>query len=204
MKNILILYYSRHGSVAALAREVAAGVEGVDRCAAMLRTVPAVSSVSASVAPEIPDEGDVYCELAEVESCDGLILGSPTRFGATAAPLKHFFEQTTSLWLSGALDGKPAGVFTSSGSMHGGQESTLLAMMPPLLHHGMVLVGLPFYRTALGRTETGGTPYGASHVAGTDNRRALSTDEKDLAQTLGARVARCALALSAESVTTSR
>ena len=204
MKNILILYYSRHGSVAELARHIAGGVESVEACEAVLRTVPPVSTVCAAVdakiSGEIPDSGDAYATLADVEGCDGLIVGSPTRFGTVAAPLKYFFEQTAGLWLSGALDGKPAAVFTSSGSMHGGQESTLLSMMLPLIHHGMVMVGIPFSGTTLGHTATGGTPYGASHVAGADNRLPLSADEKRLAETLGRRVARCATALAGASL----
>ncbi len=196
MKNILILYYSRHGSVAELARHIAGGVESVAECGAVIRTVPPVSAVCEAVENEIPGSGDAYATLADVEACDGLIVGSPTRFGTVAAPLKYFFEQTTSLWLSGALDGKPAAVFTSSGSSHGGQESTLLSMMLPLIHHGMVMVGIPFSGTALGHTTTGGTPYGAGHVAGVDNSRPLSADEKRLAETLGRRVARCAAALA--------
>ncbi len=193
MKNILILYYSRHGSVAELARHIAGGVESVAECEAVIRTVPPVSTVCEAVENEIPESGDAYATLADLEACDGLIVGSPTRFGTVAAPLKYFFEQTASLWLSGALDGKPAAVFTSSGSMHGGQESTLLSMMLPLIHHGMILVGIPFNGTALSHTTTGGTPYGATHVAGADNRLPLSTDETRLAETLGRRVARWAL-----------
>lgn len=192
----LILYYSRHGSVAELARHIAGGVESVEACEAVIRTVPPVSTVCEAVENEIPDSGDACATLADIEACDGLIVGSPTRFGTVAAPLKYFFEQTASLWLSGALDGKPAAVFTSSGSMHGGQESTLLSMMLPLIHHGMVMVGIPFSGTPLGHTATGGTPYGASHVAGVDNRLPLSADEKRLAETLGRRVARCAKALA--------
>ena len=193
MKKILILYYSRHGSVAELARHIAGGVESVAECEAVIRTVPPVSTVCEAVENEIPESGDAYATLADLEACDGLIVGSPTRFGTVAAPLKYFFEQTASLWLSGALDGKPAAVFTSSGSMHGGQESTLLSMMLPLIHHGMILVGIPFNGTALSHTTTGGTPYGASHVAGADNRLPLSTDETRLTETLGRRVARWAL-----------
>ncbi len=196
VKNILILYYSRHGSVRELAGHIAAGVESVAQCAAVLRTVPPVSTVCEALEDDIPARGDVYATLADVADCDGLIIGSPTRFGTVAAPLKYFFESTTALWLSGALDGKPAGVFTSSGSLHGGQESTLLSMMLPLIHHGMVMVGIPFSRTALGHTRTGGTPYGASHVAGGDNAMPFSADEKRLAATLGRRVAQCALALA--------
>lgn len=195
MKNILILYYSRHGSVSELARCIATGVESIDQCEAVIRTVPSVSTVCEAVKSEIPDSGDVYASLNDVETCDGLILGSPTRFGTIAAPLKVFFDQTTPLWLTGSLNGKPAAVFTSTGSMHGGQESTLLSMMLPLIHHGMVLLGLPFSGTALNHTRTGGTPYGASHLAGGDSSTVLSSDEKSLAETLGRRVARCAVAL---------
>ena len=196
MKNILILYYSRHGSVAELARCIAAGVESVADCEAVMRSVPPVSAVCEALENDIPGDGDVYATLADLDACDGLIIGSPTRFGTVAAPLKYFFEQSASLWLSGALDGKPAAVFTSSGSMHGGQESTLLAMMLPLIHHGMLMVGIPFSGTPLGSTTTGGTPYGASRVVGADNRRPLSADEKRLAEILGRRVARCATALA--------
>lgn len=196
MKNILILYYSRHGSVAELARHVASGVESVAQCEAVLRTLPPVSTLCEAVADEIPERGDVYAGLDDVENCDALIVGSPTRFGSVASPLKYFFEQTTPLWLSGALDGKPAGVFTSSGSMHGGQESTLLTMMLPLIHHGMLMVGIPFNGTPLSTTQTGGTPYGASHVAGSDNRLPLSDDEKQIATTLGRRVAHCTSVLT--------
>ena len=195
MKKILILYYSRHGSVRALAQAVAGGVESVAQCEAVIRTVPPVSAVCDAVENEIPASGDVYAALADLEGCDGLIVGSPTRFGTVAAPLKYFFEQTAPLWLSGALDGKPAGVFTSSGSMHGGQESTLLSMMLPLIHHGMLMVGIPFNGTPLAHTTTGGTPYGASHVAGGDNDLPLSDDEKRLAEVLGRRVGEVAVIL---------
>ena len=208
MKNILVLYYSRHGSVRALARCVASGVDSVDGCEAMLRALPEVSTEfamreknSAENIPERESErGDVYAALEDLETCDGLLVGSPTRFGAAASALGYFFEQTSGLWMNGALDGKPAGVFTASASMHGGQESTLLAMLRPLLHHGMVVVGIPFHRTALAQTRGGGTPYGASHVAGADGKLPLSDDEKSLAEILGRRVARCALHLN-ESIT---
>jgi len=200
MKNILVLYYSRHGSVRELARAVAAGVEGVAGCAAMLRTVPAVSTVCEAAESDIPARGDIYATLDDVAACDGLILGSPTRFGTVAAPLKYFFEQTAGLWLSGALDGKPGGVFTSGGSQHGGQESTLLAMLLPLIHHGMLVVGIPFSGTALADTAGGGTPYGASHVAGANADATLTADERALAEILGRRVAKCAVALSGAGV----
>lgn len=200
MKNILVLYYSRHGSVRELARAAAAGVEGVADCEAVIRTVPAVSAEPESVAADLPARGDIYATLDDVAACDGLILGSPTRFGTVAAPLKYFFEQTSGLWLSGALDGKPGGVFTSGGSQHGGQESTLLAMLVPLIHHGMLAVGIPFSGTALADTVSGGTPYGASHVAGANADAVLTRDERALAEILGRRVARCAVALAGAGI----
>ena len=165
MKKILVLYYSRHGSVASLSRYVAQGVESVDGCEAFLRTVPSVSTVCESIESDIPDSGDVYASPDDLADCNGLILGSPTRFGTIASPLKYFFDQTASQWLVGALCDKPGAVFTSSSSMHGGQESTLLSMMLPLIHHGMIMVGVPFTGTELGHTTSGGTPYGASHVS---------------------------------------
>jgi len=195
MKKILVLYYSRHGSVAEMANHIARGVESVENCEALLRTVPAVSAVNEAVEATIPSTGDIYASLDDLEHCDGLLLGSPTRFGTIAAPLKFFFDQSAPQWLSGTLNDKPAGVFTSSGSMHGGQESTLLGMMLPLIHHGMLLVGLPFAGTALSHTDRGGTPYGASHVAGGDNNAAFSKDEIQLCQVLGRRVAAAAAAL---------
>lgn len=195
MNTILILYYSQHGTVRELARHVASGVESVARCEAQVRTVPPLDASNNTTGNTIPVSGDAYVRLSDVENCHGLIIGSPTRFGTVAAPLKYFFEQTTPLWLSGALEGKPAAVFTSSGSMHGGQESTLLSMMLPLIHHGMVMVGIPFCGTPLAQTTGGGTPYGASHVAGSDNQLPFSAEEKSLAETLGQRVANCALAL---------
>ncbi len=195
MKKILILYYSRHGSVAELAIQVGRGVESVDNCQALLRTVAPVSTVCEATHPEIPDSGDVYVTIDDLEQCDGLVLGSPTRFGTIAAPLKYLFDQTAPQWLAGALKDKPGAVFTSSSSMHGGQESTLLGMMLPLIHHGMVIIGLPFSGTPLAHTNTGGTPYGASHVAGADNNAVLSPEEIRLCQTLGKRVANAAIAL---------
>lgn len=196
MTKVLILYYSRHGSIYQLAKHVSRGVESVDQCQAIMRTTPAVSTVCEATASEIPESGDIYATTDDLENCDGMILGSPTRFGTIASPLKYFFDQTAPQWLSGALADKPAGVFTSSSSMHGGQESTLLAMMLPLIHHGMVMVGIPYSGTPLGQTQSGGSPYGASHVAGGDNTNALSQEEKVLAETLGRRVANCAVALS--------
>lgn len=200
MKNILVLYYSRHGSVRELARAVAAGVESVTDCEAVVRTVPAVSTVCEAAEPDLPATGDIYATLDDVAACDGLILGSPTRFGSVASPLKYFFEQTSGLWLAGALDGKPGGVFTSSGSQHGGQESTLLSMLLPLIHHGMVAVGIPFSGTRLADTVAGGTPYGASHVAGANADSELTADERAFAEILGRRVAKCAVALAGAGV----
>jgi NAD(P)H dehydrogenase (quinone) len=196
MPDILVLYYSRNGSVRALADAVAEGVEGVAGMRARVRTVPAVSTVCEAVAPDIPTSGAPYCELADLESCAGLALGSPTRFGNMAAPLKYFLDGTSALWLKGALAGKPAAVFTSTGTMHGGQESTLLSMMLPLLHHGMLVMGLPYSEHALNTTTTGGTPYGASHVAGVGADRPLDATERGLAVALGRRVAETASRLA--------
>lgn len=190
MSEILILYYSRHGSTVAMARQIARGVESVAGAQARLRTVPAVSAETEAVAPAVPEDGAPYVSKQDLRECSGLILGSPTRFGNMAAPLKYFLDSTSDLWLSGAMIGKPAAVFTSTGSLHGGQESTLLTMMLPLLHHGMVLVGLPYSEPQLSATESGGTPYGASHVAGTaSSPRALTRDEIALCHALGQRVA---------------
>jgi len=178
-----------------LARQVARGVESVTGVTARLRTVPPVSTVTEASAPAVPDSGAPYATHEDLRQCDGLALGSPTRFGNMAAPLKYFLDGTSSLWLNGALDRKPAGVFTSTGSLHGGQESTLLSMMIPLLHHGMYLVGLPFTAEAMSKTSTGGTPYGASHWArGSDAASKLSDEERELARLLGKRVAELALA----------
>ncbi len=193
---ILVLYYSAGGATAAMAAQVARGVATVPGLEARLRTVPRVSAESEQVADEVPVEGPVYCSQADLRGCAGLVLGSPTRFGNMAAPLKYFLDQTGDSWLSGALVDKPAGVFTSTSSLHGGQESTLLSMMLPLLHHGMVLVGLDYGEPGLTRTRGGGTPYGASHFGGVDNQRALDDDEAGLCRSLGARVARLAAALA--------
>ncbi len=184
---VLVLYYSRHGATERLAQQIARGVEqaGVE---ARIRTVPAVSAVCEATADEIPECGHLYASEDDLRDCAGLLLGSPTRFGNMAAPLKYFLDGTSSLWMSGALIGKPAGVFTSSASMHGGQESTLLTMMMPLLHHGMVIAGLPYSEAALTTTQSGGTPYGASHVAGQDGR-AVDSTELELAAALGRRIA---------------
>ena len=196
MIRILVLYYSRHGAVNALAQSIVHGVESVDGCEAVTRTVPPVSTVCEATEPAVPETGDVYVCREDLEHCSGLVLGSPTRFGTIAAPLKHFFDQTAPQWLKGTLNDKPAGVFTSSSSLHGGQESTLLSMMIPLIHHGMILVGVPYVDTPVGRTRTGGTPYGASHVAGPDNLHPVDGDEKEIARILGRRVANCARLLA--------
>jgi len=195
MTNILILYFSRHGSTRDLAYQIAHGVESVPNVEATLRTVPDVSAICEQTAPSIPAEGAIYATLDDLRHCDGLALGSPTRFGNMAAPLKYFLDTTTPLWFAGSLSGKPAAVFTSTGSMHGGQESTLLSMMLPLLHHGMVLTGIPYNEHALRETVTGGSPYGASHLAMDAN--GLSDHEKKLCCALGARLARTAVKLKA-------
>jgi len=193
---VLVLYYSTHGSVEQLAKQVARGVEQVTGVAARLRTVPSVSVATEATEPAVPDEGAIYCSEDDLRGCSGLLLGSPTRFGNMAAPLKYFLDGTSNLWLTGALINKPAGFFTSSSSMHGGQESTLLSMMLPLLHHGMVITGIPYSESGLIKSQTGGTPYGASHVAGKNNLPQLSDEEIDLAKALGKRVAELSLALS--------
>jgi NAD(P)H dehydrogenase (quinone) len=195
MSEVLILYYSRNGSVAQLARLVARGVEEVPAARARLRSVPPVAAVTAVAQAPVPDDGAPYATLQDLRDCDALILGSPTRFGNMAAPLKHFLDSTGAEWVSGTLVGKPAAVFTSTSTMHGGQESTLLSMMLPLLHHGMLLVGLPFTENAINSTTTGGTPYGASHVAGVGGERPLTDDERTLARALGRRVAEIAARL---------
>jgi NAD(P)H dehydrogenase (quinone) len=189
LSEILVLYYSRSGATAELARHVCRGVESVRGAAARLRTVAPVSAENARPVQAVPDSGPPYATLEDLAAADALVLGSPTRFGNMAAPLKHFLESTGGLWASGAMAGKPAAVFTSTQTLHGGQEATLLSMMLPLLHHGMYLVGLPYTEAALTDTRTGGSPYGATHVAGTAGGHALSADEKSLAQALGARVA---------------
>ncbi len=196
MTNILVLYYSTHGSVANLATMIARGVESIDGCEAIIRTVPRVSTTIEVTENAVPAQGAPYVELADLQQCDGLILGSPTRFGNMAAPMKYFLDGTSSEWLAGSLIGKPAAVFTSSTSMHGGQESTLLSMMLPLLHHGMLICGLPYSESALTTTQSGGSPYGMSHVAGTANGNQLTADEKSLALALGKRLATIAQRLT--------
>ncbi len=194
--EILILYYSRSGHTAAMARQIAHGVNEVDGCQALLRTVPPVSADTEATLAEIPDSGPPYAEPEDLSRAKGLILGSPTRFGNMAAPLKYFLDRTSSLWLSGALVGKPAAVFTSTATLHGGQESTLLSMMLPLLHHGMVIAGLPYSEAALNTTTSGGTPYGASHWAGANGNRSVDDNERSLCRALGRRVAHLALKLA--------
>ena len=193
--DILIVYYSLHGKTEALARQVARGVDGVAGMHARLRTVPAVRPPGAAVDAAPRSDGPPLATTDDLRECAGLILGSPTRFGNMAAPLKYFLDGTAAEWVSGALVGKPAAVFTSTGSMHGGQETTLISMLLPLLHHGMFVVGLPYTEPALGSTTSGGTPYGASHVSGLRNERELSADECQLARALGQRVAELALRL---------
>ena len=195
MAEILVLYYSRHGSTAELAAQIARGVNAVDGAEAKVRTVPAVSTEIAAVSDPIPESGAPYATLEDLQNCDGLILGSPTRFGNMAAPLKYFLDGTASVWMAGQLEGKPAGVFTSTNSLHGGQETTLLTMALPLLHHGMLLVGVPYSEPALNETRSGGTPYGASHMAGADGTKPLTEDERTLCKALGQRVASLAVQL---------
>jgi NAD(P)H dehydrogenase (quinone) len=189
MGEILVLYYSRNGSVAQLARQVARGIGEVPGMDARLRTVPPVAAVTKTAQPPVPESGAPYVEARDLDECAGLLIGSPTRFGNMAAPLKHFLDGLGAQWASGTLVGKPAGVFTSTASMHGGQESTLLTMMLPLLHHGCVIAGIPFTEQLLSTTRSGGTPYGASHVAGQDADPTPSEEEATLARALGRRVA---------------
>ncbi len=195
MQEILILYYSVHGGTGQLAEAIARGVAEVPGMLPRVRTVPRVSSRIEAPEPAVPADGPPYAELADLQECAGLALGSPTRFGNMAAPMKYFWDQTAPLWLAGALEGKPAAVFTSTGSLHGGQESTLLSMMLPLLHHGMLLLGLPYSLPQLGATRSGGTPYGASHHGGGDGALPATSEELQLAQALGRRLAATALRL---------
>ena len=195
--DILVLYYSRTGATRLLAEAVAQGIDQVDSAHARLRTVPPVAAVVETAAPPVPADGAPFVELQDLHECGGLALGSPTRFGNMAAPLKHFIDSTSSQWLSGALVGKPAAVFTSTTSMHGGQESTLLSMMLPLLHQGMLVLGIPYTEPDLTTTTSGGTPYGASHVAPHGKVARLTDEERRLAIALGARLAHAALRLAA-------
>ena len=192
---ILILYYSRYGNTRLMAEHIATGVEKTG-AEAKLRTVPPVSTVCEATAPAVPPEGDIYCSEDDLKNCSGLILGSPTRFGNMAAPLKYFLDTTAALWLNGNLIGKPAGVFTSTNTLHGGQESTLLSMMLPLLHHGMVIGGIPYSEQALSTTTAGGTPYGASHLANSQGKPVLTGDELLLCEGLGRRIATLASKLA--------
>lgn len=187
--TILVLFYSRHGNTRKMAEFIAQGIESVPGCNARLRTVPAVSTVAEAIASDVPSEGAPYVELSDLKECAGLAMGSPTRFGNMAAALKYFLDGTAADWLSGTLTGKPACVFTSTGSMHGGQESTLLSMMLPLMHHGMLMLGLPYSHAELMTTSTGGSPYGATHWAGQDGAQAISEDSRKLAIALGKRLA---------------
>lgn len=197
MTDVLVVYYSRYGATETLAREICSGIDSVGGAAAQLRTVPPVSSVAEATEPGVPGAGPPYATLDDLRQCDGLVIGSPTRFGNMAAPLKYFLDSTGSEWLSGALCDKPAAVFTSTSSLHGGQETTLMSMALPLIHHGMLFVGIPYTEPALSSTTTGGSPYGASHVTWNRKSDQLSTDEKVLAKSLGARVARIAGAIKA-------
>jgi len=193
MAKILVLYHSRLGSVEKIANLIARGINAVEGVEALIRTVPNISANTQSSEASIPETGAPYVTLDDLKNCDGLILGSPTRFGNMSAELKHFIDSTSSVWMSGELQGKPAAVFSSSSSMHGGQESTLLSMMLPLLHHGMLLVGIPYSEPSLSQTISGGTPYGATHVAGSNNQNTISDDEKNLSIALGQRVAEIVL-----------
>ncbi|OIR00055.1 NAD(P)H dehydrogenase (quinone) [mine drainage metagenome] len=197
MHEILVLYYSQGGAVRDMANLIARGIESVPNAKARIRTVPKVSANCEATEADIPSTGAPYVELQDLEECIGLALGSPTRFGNMAAPMKYFLDGTTALWLKGTLIGKPAAVFTSTGSMHGGNESTLLTMLLPLMHHGMLMVGLPYSEPALSATSTGGTPYGASHIGGAMDDKPISDDEKKLCLALGKRLAETALKLSA-------
>ncbi len=196
MTEVLVLYYSRGGSVARLAKQIARGIGEVDGVSARLRTVPPVAPVTVEAAPPEPEDGAPYVEKRDLSECAGLILGSPTRFGNMAAPMKHFIDTLGAEWASGTLVGKPAAVFTSTASMHGGQESTLLSMLVPLLHHGCVIAGIPFTEPLLSTTRSGGTPYGASHVAGAKDEPQLTDEEAVLARALGRRIAQLAVRLA--------
>lgn len=196
--EILVLYYSRNGNVAGMAHQIARGVESVAGCSACIRSVPPVSATCEAVDDSVPADGPPYASLNDLERCIGLAIGSPTHFGNMAAPLKYFLDGSSSLWLSGALSGKPAGVFTSAASLHGGQETTLTSMMLPLLHHGMMIVGLPYTEAELVTTTSGGTPYGPSHLAGNDSQRPLDATEQALCRALGRRLAETALRLNTE------
>jgi len=195
MSEVLVLYYSRHGATAQMARQIARGIEQVEGIQARLRTVAPVSTECEAISPAVPDEGAPYATLDDLQECIGLAMGSPTRYGNMAAALKYFIDSTSPLWLSGQLINKPATVFTSTSSLHGGQETTCLSMMLPLLHHGMTLIGVPYSEPTLMKTQTGGTPYGVSHHAGIDSDRPLSDDEISMCKTVGQRLAQHAKAM---------
>ncbi|AXK39267.1 NAD(P)H:quinone oxidoreductase [Crenobacter cavernae] len=197
MQDILVLYYSQHGATRELARLIARGIESVPGARARIRTVPKVSTVCEATAPAIPESGAPYVERADLAECVGLALGSPTRFGNMAASVKYFLDGTSAEWMAGTLAGKPACVFTTTSTQHGGQETTLLSMMLPLMHHGMLIVGLPYTEPALTHTTSGGSPYGVSHVSGVKNEAPISEDEKTLALAQGRRLAEAALKLAA-------
>ena len=196
MPDILVLYYSRYGAVKEMAQHIARGIEKVNGMHARIRTVPPVAPAYDPSARDIPESGAPYVTHDDLKDCSGLALGSPTRFGNMAAPMKHFLDSTGPLWLSASLVGKPAALFTSTATMHGGQETTLLSMMLPLLHHGMLIVGIPYSEEALSSTTSGGTPYGASHLAGSANDRPMTVEEKNLCQALGTRLATVARQLN--------
>lgn len=197
---VLVLYYSRHGKTALMAQHIARGIEQATGIEARIRTVPEVSPDHTASAPAIPNKGAVYCTADDIKQCSGLVLGSPTRFGNMAAPLKYFLDTTSNLWLTGALIDKPAGVFTSTSSLHGGQEATLLSMLIPLLHHGMVFAGIPYSEAGLLTTGNGGTPYGASHWSGSDNENELTKTEAQLCRAQGQRIAQLALKLATPNI----
>jgi NAD(P)H dehydrogenase (quinone) len=197
MAEILVVYFSRHGSVREMARLITRGASSVPGVNTVIRSVPPVSTEHTAVAPDVPDEGDPFVETRDLEQCDGLLLGSPIYFGNMAAPVKHFLDSTSALWVNGDLVNKPAGVFGASSSMHGGQESGLLSMLLPLMHQGMVIAGLPYTEKALNTTTGGGTPYGASHVAGAGNSNPITPEERELCIALGKRIAVLSISLSA-------
>nr|WP_314901495.1 NAD(P)H:quinone oxidoreductase [uncultured Deefgea sp.] len=199
MTEILVLYYSTHGATRQMAQLIGRGIESTSDCTARLRTVPRISAVCEATESDVPEAGAPYVSLADLQECDGLVLGSPTRFGNMAAPMKYFWDSTIADWLKGTLIGKPASVFTSSGTLHGGNESTLITMMLPLLHHGMIIVGTPYSETALMSTTTGGTPYGASHWAGTESNQPISEAERQLCLAQGRRIAEIAIKLKGEA-----
>lgn len=198
MTSVLVLYYSRYGAVKQMAQYIARGIESIPTVEARIRTVPSVSPTTEATEPSVPDSGAPYATLADLKECDGLALGSPTRFGNMAAPMKHFLDTTSSLWLSGELVNKPAAVFSSTSSLHGGQETTLLSMMLPLMHLGYVIMGIPYTEPDLNTTSTGGTPYGATHVAGVNGKNSVSEEEQRLCFAMGKRLAEMALKLKSK------